>query len=165
MNAVIQLRSGPSMNKGKSKQDYGTPTEFLEAVQDRFGKLHFDLAATAANAVTRSFFDPDRDSLKSDWSLCAGTLWLNPPFADIAPWARKCAATAREGDFGPRILMLTPASVGSNWFAEHVHRKAMVLALSPRLTFVGTTDPYPKDLMLSCFGFGVQGFDVWRWKK
>ncbi len=40
----------------------------------------------------------------------------------------------------------------------------MVLGLSPRLTFEGTKDPYPKDLMLSVFGYGMNGFDTWRWK-
>jgi hypothetical protein len=39
----------------------------------------------------------------------------------------------------------------------------MVLPLNPRLTFVGEKDPYPKDLMLSCFGFGVTGCKQWRW--
>ena len=39
----------------------------------------------------------------------------------------------------------------------------MVLGLSPRLTFEGTDDPYPKDLMLSVFGYGLSGFGTWRW--
>jgi len=63
------------------------------------------------------------------------------------------------------VLMLTPASIGSEWFQRYVHRKAMVLGLSPRLHFVGAADPYPKDCMLSCFGFGVTGFDIWRWDE
>ena len=41
----------------------------------------------------------------------------------------------------------------------------MVLGLSPRLTFEGETDAYPKDLMLSVFGFGLHGFDTWRWRE
>ena len=87
--------------------------------------------------------------------------WLNPPFGHIAPWARQCESYGVEGY---KILLLTPASIGSNWFASYVFQKAMVLALNPRLTFKGCTDPYPKDLMLSLFGFGYSGFDLWRWK-
>ncbi len=49
----------------------------------------------------------------------------------------------------------------------------MVLGISPRLQFTGTVpnprtgkiDGYPKDLMLSVFGAGLNGFDTWRWKK
>ena len=48
----------------------------------------------------------------------------------------------------------------------------MVLGLSPRLTFdgmapnpkTGRVDGYPKDLMLSVFGMGLNGFDCWRWR-
>lgn len=127
-------------------------------------QLRRDLAARADNAKAWRFFSPEEDSLSIAWGReHPGALgWLNPPFADIAPWAAKCALET--DDTGLRVLLLTPASVGATWFAEHVHRKAMVLALRPRLTFEGCDAPYPKDCMLSCFGFGVAGFDVWRWR-
>lgn len=47
--------------------------------------------------------------------------------------------------------------------AARIVKLAERFALSPRLTFEGTTDPYPKDLMLSVFSAGVHGFDSWRW--
>ncbi len=147
-----------------SKQDYGTPWEFIHACEYRFGPIVCDLAASAENAKAPLFFDRARDSLSVSWSTehPTGTLWLNPEFADLDPWAEKCASESlsRHG----LILLLTPASIGSNWFAAHVNRKAMVLGLSPRLQFEGTTAPYPKDLMISCYGHGLSGFDVWRWK-
>lgn len=59
---------------------------------------------------------------------------------------------------------VTPASVGSVWFREHVHGKAYCFGISPRLTFVGEKDPYPKDLMLSLFtSEGYSGFEPWNW--
>lgn len=45
-----------------------------------------------------------------------------------------------------------------------MNRKAMVLGLSPRLTFKGEKDPYPKDLMLSVYGQAYSGFDTWNWR-
>jgi len=159
-------RTGASLNRGKSRQDYGTPWEFIHAVEARFGPIIFDLAATAANRKAPLHWGPDVgiDSLEMDWADAhpTGNLWLNPEFVDIAPWAAKCAAESvkRHG----LIPFLTPASIGTDWFAKHVHRKALVLALSPRLTFEGTSDPYPKDLMLSIYGYGLHGFDTWRWK-
>ena len=66
---------------------------------------------------------------------------------------------------GRRILLLTPASVGSRWFADHVWGHALVLALSPRLTFVGETHPYPSDLILSVYDPEMErGFAPWRWR-
>jgi len=155
----------PAQRPHRSRQDYGTPGDLLDAVFATFGPLRVDLAASPANAVAPAYFDEDDDSLAQDWTTLHGTLWLNPPFARIGPWAAKCAASAPP-DTWPRrrIIMLTPASVGSRWFVEHVHRRALVLALVPRLTFVGCDAPYPKDCMLSIFG-GQPGFNVWEWRE
>jgi len=154
----------PKQKPGKSKQDYQTPRELLDAVEVRFGKLVVDLAATNVNAVCPRYISPDQDSLTFDWSpsnLGNGNLWLNPPFAHIAPWAAKCA----ERRFDLRFtILLVPASVGSEWHHDYVHGKGYVLPLLPRVTFVGETHPYPKDLMLVVYGFGMVGFEPWRWK-
>lgn len=156
-----RIGTEPIQKPGRSKQDYGTPWAFVRACGHRFGMPSWDLAASAENRKAPAHWDEAADSLKQDWTRCEGTLWLNPPFGDIEPWAEKCALTSsRRRGF---ILLLTPASVGSNWFARHVLGKAVVLGLSPRLTFEGTTAPYPKDLMLSVYGFGLHGFDQWRW--
>ena len=132
------------------------------AVEKRFGRIRFDLAATYDNAVCEQWFDIEHDSLEQDWTQLIGVLWLNPPFGDIPRWAAKCKASAGPGR---RILMLTPASIGTNWFAEHVHGTALVLGLNPRLKFIGEKDAYPKDLMLSVWADpSWNKFDVWRWK-
>lgn len=157
----------PRQKPGRSKQDYGTPWAFIHAVERRFGALFVDLAAHGpSNAKAPNYITPLQDSLTFDWTQYASRIaWLNPEFADIAPWAAKCAAHASVfAGFGGRILMLTPASIGSEWFEAHVHRKALVIGLRPRLTFEGTKDPYPKDLMLSVFG-ETPGFDTWRWDR
>ena len=156
------VRTGPSINKGKSKQDYGTPPAFISAVEARFGALTFDLACTHENAkAPNGYYHPEHDALTQDWRELRGNLWLNPPFANIEPWAKKCALEG--ADRKGLLFLLTPASIGTDWFARHVQGNAVVLGLSPRLQFEGTTDPYPKDLMLSVFGYGLTGFGVWRW--
>jgi phage N-6-adenine-methyltransferase len=154
----------PEQKPGRSKQDYGTPWEFVAACERRFGELAVDLAADERNAKAMRYIDEARNSLAVPWAaeFPTGNLWLNPPFADLGSWASKCALESKHRH--GLILMLTPASVGAAWFAQHVHGRAMVFALSPRLTFEGTEDPYPKDLMLSAFGMGMAGFDVWRGK-
>jgi phage N-6-adenine-methyltransferase len=161
---IERVGTEPVQKPGRSRQDYGTPWEFIFAVTARFGPIACDLAASAENAKAAAFYDKARDSLSVSWSTehPTGNLWLNPEFADLEPWAEKCASESlkRQG----LIFLLTPASIGSNWFAAHVNRKAMVLGLSPRLQFEGTTAPYPKDLSLSIFGMGFNGFDCWRWK-
>ncbi len=165
MTTIEETKTGASLNRGRSKQDYGTPWPFIRAVEAKWGMILHDLACTRANAKAPSgyYFDEGIDALKQSWAddFPAGNLWLNPPFANIDPWAEKCAVEGpmRHG----LIFLLTPASIGTDWFANRVWRRARVLGISPRLTFEGTEDPYPKDLMLSIFGRATDGFDVWRW--
>lgn len=152
----------PVQKPGKSKQDYGTPWELIDAIEMRFGeKFTMDLAASEDNAKAPLWIDEAHDSLSCDWSKLGGLLWLNPPYEKIAPWAEKCY---QDMILGARVMLLTPASVGSNWYQKYVHGKAYVMALNPRLTFEGETTCYPKDLCLSYFYAGMAGFEVWRWR-
>lgn len=145
------------------KQDYETPQEFIEAVERRFGHLSLDLAAHDASVSRAPFyFTEAEDSLKREWGSQEGNLWLNPPFADIAPWVKKAADECRER--AAWTFVLIPASIGAVYYRESILDKSLVLGLSPRMTFRGCTTPYPKDLMLCCYGFGVRGHDQWRWK-
>jgi phage N-6-adenine-methyltransferase len=150
----------PAQKPGKSKQDYATPRPFLDAVEARFGRINFDLAASAHNKAVDAYFDERKDSLQQTWCRLPGLLWLNPPFGNIDPWAEKCAAEMRKG---ARIAFLTPASVGANWFQAHVVPSAHVLELSPRLSFDGE-HPFPKDLVLAIFYAGLTGRSPWRWR-
>ncbi len=165
MSLVERIGHEPIQKPGKSKQDYGTPMAFIEACTARFGPLTWDLAASLENKKAPDCFTKEQDTFKFHWGNDTwkhGTQWLNPEFADIDPYAAKCAAECR--DRHGLTLLLTPASIGCGWFARHVLGKAVVLGVSPRLTFEGTTAPYPKDLMLSVYGYGLSGFDQWRWQ-
>ena len=154
----------PTQKPGRSKQDYATPPEFIAAVVERIGH-HFalDIAASAENTIAEKFYSEADDALDESKSWVYGEwAWLNPPFGKIAPWVRKASD---EADHGVQIAMLVPASVGSNWWSEWVHNRAHVLLLSPRLTFVGHRNPYPKDLALLLYTPYIRGgYDTWRWK-
>lgn len=157
--------NGASYNRGKSEQSVGTPSEFIEAVEDRFGLIDFDLACSPNNCVCEYGWGPEWaliiDALSRDWSEFHGTLWLNPPFVNIQPWAKKCESVK---DRLGLTIMLVPASIGTNWYMDHVEGKSVVIGLSPRMKFVGHKDPYPKDLMLCVYGYGLHGHQSWKWK-
>lgn len=163
MNEVT--RTGPSMNKGKSKQDYGTPWDLIVAAENRFGPIRADLAASAENAKAGEFLTAEDDSLSVEWARRwpTGNLWLNPPYGDLYPWTEKCRKESKlRLGF---ILLLVPASIGTLWFTDNVRKHAYVFALAPRLTFAGCDAPYPKDCILAVFGHGMRGFDSWFWKR
>ena len=158
MNAPA--RTGPSIARGKSNQAYETPPELLEAIKRRFGKLAWDLAATEENAKAPNYFTPEEDSLKEDWSTLVGTAYLNPPFGSMVPWARKCASVRDRTGW---TLLLCPSSTGAGWFQEHIVPHGFVLELAPRICFNGK-QPFPKDCLLTAFGFGIVGRGFWRWR-
>ncbi len=156
----------PPQKPGKSKQDYSTPKEFIEAAEARFGPIAMDLAASEDNRKAPLWLGLDKglSSLECDWrkESCGDLCFLNPPFSHIAPWAKKCH---EEGQKGCRIVFLVPASVGSNWWRDWVHNKAYVHMLNGRLTFDGCKDPYIKDMALIQYGYGLQGYGIWTWNK
>ncbi len=152
-------KTGPSINKGGSKQDYKTPLEFIRAVESRFGKITHDLAASPDNAVCADYYSESNSAFSHDWEKLNGILWCNPPFGDVKPWVKKASESG-----SAKILMLAPASIGSNWFSDYVFPHAIVLALSPRMSFDGKNS-FPKDLILAVYGFGCRGFDIWKWRR
>ncbi len=155
----------PRQKPGSSNQDVGTPPALLEAVIARFGPIAYDMAADRSNHVVRLWCGPGtcwEDGLEAPWSkiVHGGWAWVNPPFGELVRWSAKCAA---EHELGARILLLAPAAVGSEWFARNVEGRAYVYALRPRVTFVGHTAPYPKDLLLCAYDLAT-GFRSWRWR-
>lgn len=161
----------PKQKPGKSKQDYSTPKEFLDAVEERFGKLDVDLACREDNKKAQLEVTEAQDSLGVDWAeeFNGRTMWLNPPYADIGAWVEKCKLSVR-GMTSGKIIVLVPASIGANWFEQHVIEKCLVLGVNPRIQFDGTSAPYPKDLMLLVYGFDsdghrLSGFGIFKWRK
>jgi hypothetical protein len=113
-------------------------------------------------------------------------------FADIAPWVSKCSAwlNREKPALAGSIRTLTPASIGSEWFANYCEGKAKVVGLRPRIEFEGCHNlfpknhpragerkcdlscvgcaTYPKDCMLMLWGscFDLEPIlQTWRWNS
>lgn len=160
----------PAQKPGTSRQDFGTPKEFLGAVRNLLGITTFavDLAADHTNFVTTPYITAEDNSLGCDWGAFTdwrrhehSWCWLNPPFSHIEPWAAKCAVY---GASRVKIALLVPASVGSEWFKNYVKNHAYVLELNGRLSFDGN-GPYPKDCVLALYGTPFRGSATWDWRK
>lgn len=163
-------RRAPAQKPGRSVQSVQTPPEFIAAVKQMLGVREFtiDLAADAQNTQAPRFYTEADNALMQPWPTRVGEWnWLNPPFAKLAPWLKKAQIEALHG---ANTAVLVPAGVGSNWFRDHVLHSAVVLFLNGRLTFVGHTSPYPKDLMLLLYGPMAEGrgdfnnIHVWNWR-
>lgn len=155
--------AGAALNRGRSVQAVETPEVFLAALRKKLGIRNFtiDLAATAANTVTKRFISPEQNSLVQPWDSGEGFAWVNPPYDDLAPWVAKAAEAKSRGQ---QIVMLVRASVGANWWAKDVHKVAQVWFLNGRITFVGQPTPYPSDLAILIYAKAAPPtYCVWRW--
>lgn len=168
----------PAQRPWESEQVVETPGDLLAAIESRWGAIDVDLACSRHVQLNAFSVDnrkapeaivfPDENALEVSWSARYGSkrCFVNPPFRLCGEFADKCLRESSLFGIG-RIFLLTPASVGSNWYRDFVHRKASVFVLNPRLTFVGHTDPYPKDMMLTMFASGdcpINALDVWEWE-
>lgn len=157
----------PKQKPGRSRQDYGTPPEFIAVVKKQLRIMEFDcdLAASAENAVASEWSESAMEM--PTWRVGNGWNWLNPPFGKIGPWVERAYREAKTD--GAKTAVLIPAGVGANWWRDWVHDKADVQFLNGRLTFVGCTDPYPKDCALLLYhpiAIAAGGYySVWPWQS
>lgn len=170
---VRQSRTGPTINRGKGNNNAETPAVFINAVTKKFGPLDVDLAANIGNHKAPLWLGPGStitpklgqpppyNSFDFDcWHTLSGLCWLNPPFTNITPWAKKCS---EEVQLGARILLLVPASVGANWYWDWVVPFADVYSVG-RMVFDNCYDkygklittPYPKDLILCHYDWSAE---------
>ncbi len=162
-----------------SKQNYGTPWEFLTPTAKLFGPIVFDLAAEEKNKKHHRYFAKAlkgkckskicqavaHDSFAQDWAALTkkygGILWLNPPFKKILRWVLKCLEESRRG---ANVVMLSSAAVGSDWYLKKVFGVADTIILNGRLTF--DDEPFMRDLMLTHWWPGMTGkMSIWDWRK
>lgn len=172
--------SGPTIDRANSSGDIWTPWNFANAIVEKFGPIAWDLAATieSCKSGTGHYITAEQDSLTVDWhkldcGICVNKLlYLNPPYSNITPWARKCA---EESKLGAEILLLVPASVGANWFWDWVEPFATVYSVG-RMAFDNcfdkqgkpVTTAYPKDLILAHYSATKprgSNLQRWRWKQ
>lgn len=166
--------SGPTIKRGQSSGDIWTPWEFIRAVESKFGPIAVDLAASGPqSAKAARWITPEQDSLKQDWAtlLDGGLGWDNCPFSNITPWAKYHAEQSQKG---AKTLLLVPASVGANWYWDHVEPYADVYSVG-RMVFDNcfdkhgnlVTTPYPKDLILAHYYADLcerRKMQRWRWE-
>lgn len=137
----------PQQKPGKSEQVVETPEDFIQAVLIRLGISGFSLDVAAIQTTSQTL-------------ITDGYFSHN---CNISPWAEKAWTEAQNG---AHVAMLVPASTGSNWWRAHVDGKAYITFLNGRVTFVGHSSPYPKDLALLLYApFLSGGSTVWRWRE
>lgn len=71
-----------------------------------------------------------------------GFVYVNPPYADLQTWLRKCAA---EAELGAQIYALVPWRSNRDWFCAHLRSGATATTIAP-IAFVGSKSGFPAPL-------------------
>lgn len=101
----------------KTSDERYTPQEILDAVA-AFWPEGIDLDpcwAPGSLVKARTCWTTEDDGLEQDWSPHK-TIWVNPPFSNVGPWARECAVNgSSHRAIINEILLLTRIDFTTAW--------------------------------------------------
>jgi len=133
-----------------SRQDWETPPELFNVMNDEF---HFTLDAAASpenTKVSSKFFTEKEDGLIQSWEK--NIVWLNPPYGEgkksISDWVKK---SYMESLLGCTVCMLIPARTNTNWFHDFCLRYGEVRFIRGRPKFGGADHGLPQPLCFVIF--------------
>jgi phage N-6-adenine-methyltransferase len=144
-DADIKKRSTMSVHFSSKTDNWATPQDFFDAVNDEFSLL-WDVCASHENAKLPFYWTRDQDGLSADWR--GKRVWMNPPYgSEIGKWVEKAAT----GGAAIAVCLL-PARTDTRWFHRHIYGnpKAEMRFVKGRLKFGGaiTSAPFPSMLVI-----------------
>ena len=107
-----------SRNTPKSKEnDFWTPRDVFDSLNERFGPFTLDAAASKENALLPEYFDIEANSLEQEWK---GKVWCNPPYnkqgkTSIKDWVHKAYDSVNSG-LAQVVLLLIPIYTICNYY-------------------------------------------------
>jgi len=151
--------------RNKSRQDWRTPPEFIQAMARAGMPILLDAMASDDNALAERFYTEQDDAFGYVWpngSFC------NPPFGKTAQVVKHLAS----GNFHGSAYVLTPGDTSTRWFRELFGIACELVFLQPRISFW-----HPEEKKQGSPGFGCvlwvlkegrtggASCRVWNWKE
>ena len=91
--------------------EWETPHEFFNGVQERFGIFNLDVCATNETAKCSTYYTQKDDGLIQDWE---GMCWCNPPYSKQKPWIEKAIKEVSLNSHN-EVMMLIPMNPETNY--------------------------------------------------
>lgn len=137
--------SGTALNRtlfSQKSDEWATPQALFAELDAEF---HFTLdpCATAENAKCDRYFTRDDDGLSQSWD--GETVFVNPPYSEVAEWVKKAARSRAT------VVMLVPARTDTRWFHAYCQAPREVRFIKGRLKFGGSLGNAPFPSMLVVF--------------
>ena len=122
-------------DEGPRAQNWATPQVLFRELELRFGRGKFtlDACAEAWNAKCSNYFDEDANGLAQTWT---GNVFVNPPYNNIAPWARKAVKSVKLDKTADVVVLLVPVRTEQRWFHEWALPYGRVSFIQGRVSFL-----------------------------
>ena len=133
------------VSEGVTTNDYYTPKWLFDAMGLEFD---IDVAAPVQGVPwipAKRWFSQADDGLAQEWG--GALVWMNPPFSDATPWARKFMAHNNG-------VALMPVS-RSKWLMEMWNMPELAVMLTPTDLKFETPDGKQKTISYQTFLFGL----------
>ena len=126
---------------------WGTPQEFYDKLDWRFGPFNLDPCADADNAKCTKFFTESQDGLSQSWE--GFTSFVNPPYGrGIEKWIKKAYEESRKED--TKVVMLIPARTDTKYWHQYVMKADEIHFVKGRLKFGDSENsaPFPSAVVV-----------------
>jgi phage N-6-adenine-methyltransferase len=122
---------------------WGTPQWLFDALNKEFG-FTLDPCSDGENAKCARFYTTSENGLLRDWGT--ETVFMNPPYSEIAEWMRKAYGAAQEG---ATVVCLIPARTDTAWWHSYC-MKSEIRLLRGRLKFGDSENsaPFPSAIVV-----------------
>lgn len=127
------------------KHDWETPDWLFDELDAEF---HFTLDAAASdnNAKCDLYCTEESDGLTTSWT--GHTVFVNPPYSNVAAWVEKAW---QEYTRGATVVMLLPARTDTRYFHRWIYHRSEIRFLKGRLKFSGSKNSAPFPSMIVIF--------------
>jgi len=95
--------------------EWGTPQQFFDNMNKRFGPFTLDAAASDLNHKCERYFTKEDNALGQDWE---GRVWCNPPYGHgVGKWVQKAVEEIQKGNC-VKVVMLLRSTTDVKWFHD-----------------------------------------------
>ncbi len=132
-----------SVHFSQDSDEWGTPQWLFDSLNKEFG-FTLDPCSDGDNAKCVNFYTMRENGLLRDWKT--ETVFMNPPYSDVAAWMRKAYGAAQEG---ATVVCLIPARTDTKWWHEYC-MKGEIRFLRGRLKFgdAENSAPFPSAIIV-----------------
>lgn len=132
-----------SVHFSQDSDEWGTPRWLFDSLNKEFG-FTLDPCSGGENAKCVDFYTMRENGLLRDWGI--ETVFMNPPYSDVAAWMRKAYGAAQEG---ATVVCLIPARTDTAWWHDYV-MKGEIRLLRGRLKFgdAENSAPFPSAIVV-----------------